>query len=62
MALPQNDDRVPVAMTGVFDPDPNRVGRRMIWKFTFEDGSSIATYSSAKGFRMAEKMMKAKGL
>lgn len=62
MALPDNDDRVPVKMTSLMDPDPNRVGRRIIWKFTFEDGSSIATYNSRKGFRLAERMMKARGL
>jgi hypothetical protein len=60
--LVANTDRVPVALTGIMDPDPNRVGRRMVWKFTFEDGSTLATYSSKKGFRLANLMMKRKGL
>lgn len=58
----QTDDRIPVSVTGVIDPDPNRIGRRMIWKFKFKDGSTLATYSSKKGFRLANQMMKARGL
>lgn len=57
-----NDDRIPVSVTGMIDMDPNRIGRRMIWKFTFGDGSTLSTYSAVKGFRLANLMMKAKGL
>lgn len=57
-----NDDRVPVQLEGFFDPSPQRVGRRQIWKFTFEDGATLSTYDSKKGFRLANLMMKKRGL
>jgi hypothetical protein len=53
------DEQVPVAMRSSMDMSPARVGRRMIWQFKFEDGSSLATYNSRKGFRLANLMMKA---
>lgn len=57
-----NEDAIPVSCSGVMDMDPNRVGRRMIWQFKYADGSSLATYSSKKGFRLRQLMMKRDGL
>jgi hypothetical protein len=55
----KTDEKVPVRMSATMDTSPARVGRRMIWQFKFEDGSSLATYNSRKGFRLANLMMKA---
>lgn len=51
-------DRVPVKVEGYMDMSPQRVGRRMVWRFTYADGSTDATYNSKKGFRLTELMQK----
>lgn len=50
--------RIPVKVNGYMDMSPQRIGRRMVWKFTYADGSTEATYSAKKGFRLTELMMK----
>lgn len=50
--------RVPVKLESFFDTSPQRVGRRMVWKFIYSDGSTEATYSAKKGFRLTELMQK----
>jgi hypothetical protein len=50
--------RIPLRVEGIMDMSPQRVGRRMIWKFHYADGSTEATYNSKKGFRLANLMMK----
>lgn len=57
--LSNNADAVPLTVTGSLDLSPTRIGRRMVWCFTYADGSSYKTYSTKKGFEITNKMMKA---
>jgi hypothetical protein len=53
----QKVEAVPVAFETIFDWSPQRVGRRVIWKFTYADGSTLSTYNSKKGMRLRNLML-----
>lgn len=51
---------VPVSFTHKFDDSPARIGRRILYNFTFDDGSKWATYNTAKALRLVQAYYRSK--
>jgi hypothetical protein len=48
---------IPIQLETWMDMSPARVGRRMVWKFSFLDGSSLTTYNTKKGMQLRARML-----